>query len=151
MVSPHGDCKRELPKNNLNIWNLDEFYFMLGYPPHARIGFVWVDNLIDSRSQTATVATCYPIRGHGRAFILTHWGQVTHICFSKLTIIGSDSGLSLGRHQAIIWTNVWILLVGPLETTFCEISIEIHIFLSKKHNWMCRLRNVGHIVSASMW
>ena len=48
---------------------------------------------------------------------LTHWGQVTHICISKLTIIGSDNGLSPGWHQAIIWTSAWILLIGPLETT----------------------------------
>ena len=33
---------------------------------------------------------------------LTHWGRVTHICVSKLTIIGSDNGLLLGWHQAII-------------------------------------------------
>ena len=36
---------------------------------------------------------------------LTHWGRVAHICVSKLTIIGSDNGLSPGRRQAIIWTN----------------------------------------------
>ena len=35
---------------------------------------------------------------------LTHWGRVTHICVSKLTINGSDNGLSPGRCQAIIWT-----------------------------------------------
>ena len=29
---------------------------------------------------------------------LTHWGRVTHICDSKLTIIGSDNGLSPGCH-----------------------------------------------------
>ena len=33
---------------------------------------------------------------------LTHGGRVTHICVSKLTIIGSDNGLSPGRRQAII-------------------------------------------------
>ena len=33
---------------------------------------------------------------------LTHWGWVTHICVSNLTIIGSDNGLSPGRCQAII-------------------------------------------------
>ena len=33
---------------------------------------------------------------------LTHWGRVTHICVSKLTIIGSDKGLSSDRRQAII-------------------------------------------------
>ena len=33
--------------------------------------------------------------------MLTHWGRVTHICVSKLTINGSDNGLSPGRRQAI--------------------------------------------------
>ena len=51
----------------------------------------------------------------------THWGQVTHICIAKLTIIGSDNGLSPGQHQAIISTNAGILLIGPLGTNFSEI------------------------------
>ena len=33
---------------------------------------------------------------------LTHWGRVTQICVSKLSILGSDNGLSPGRRQAII-------------------------------------------------
>ena len=57
---------------------------------------------------------------------------MTHICVSKLIIIGSDTGLSTGRRQAIIWTNAKILLVRPLGTNFSEISIEIHIFSFKK-------------------
>ena len=36
---------------------------------------------------------------------LTHWGRVTDICVGNLTIIGSYNGLSLGRRQALIWTN----------------------------------------------
>ena len=63
---------------------------------------------------------------------LTHWGQVTHICVGKLTIIGSDNGLSPGRRQAIIWTNAGILLIGPLGTNFSEIQIEIQTFSYKK-------------------
>ena len=63
---------------------------------------------------------------------LAHWGRVTHICVSKLTIIGSDNGLSPDRRQAIIWTNAGILLIGPLRTNFNEILIEIHTFLLKK-------------------
>ena len=55
---------------------------------------------------------------------LTHWGRVTHICNSNLTIIGSDNGLSPDRRQAIIWTNAGILLIGPLGTNFSEILIE---------------------------
>ena len=44
---------------------------------------------------------------------LIHLGQMTHICVSKLAIIGSDNVLSPGRHQAIIWTNAGIYLIMP--------------------------------------
>ena len=53
--------------------------------------------------------------------VLSHWGRVTHICVIKLTIVGSDNGLSPGRRQAIIWTNAGVLLIGPLGTNFSEI------------------------------
>ena len=60
------------------------------------------------------------------------WGQVMHICVSKLTIIGSDNGLSPDWRQAIIWTNAALLLSGPLGTNFSEILIEILAFSLKK-------------------
>ena len=63
---------------------------------------------------------------------LTQWDRVTHICVSKLTIIGSDNGLSPGRRQAILWNKGGILLIGPLDTNFSKILIEIHIFSFKK-------------------
>ena len=56
---------------------------------------------------------------------MTHWGRVTHICVSNLTIIGSDNDLSPGRGQAIILTNAGILFIGPLGTNFSEILIKI--------------------------
>ena len=71
-------------------------------------------------------------RSYGDNWSITHWGRVTHICVNKLTIIGSDNGLSPGRHQAIIWTNAEILLTGSLGTKFSEIFIEIHTFSFKK-------------------
>ena len=58
---------------------------------------------------------------------LTHWGQVTHKCISKLTINGSNNGLSPGRCQAIIWTNAGILSIGPWGTNLSEILIGIFI------------------------
>ena len=64
--------------------------------------------------------------------MLTHWGRVTHICVSNLTVIGSDNGLSPERHQAINQTNAVILLIWPLGTNFSEILIEINIFSFKK-------------------
>ena len=54
-----------------------------------------------------------------------------HICFGKLTIIGSDNGLVPGLRQAIIWTNAGILLIGPLGTNFSEILTGIQIFSFK--------------------
>ena len=63
---------------------------------------------------------------------LIHWGWVMHICISNLTIICSDNGLSPGLHQAIIWNNAGILLIGPLGTNFNAILIEIQIFSFKK-------------------
>ena len=82
--------------------------------------------------------------------LLTHWGRVTHICVSKLTIIGSDNGLSPGRRQAIIWTNHGILLLGPLGIHFSEILIGIRTFSFRKCTWKCRLRNGVYFVSVSM-
>ena len=65
---------------------------------------------------------------------LTHWGRVMHLCVSKLTIIGSDNGLSPDRRQAIIWTNDGILLIRTLGTNFSEILCKIHSFsFSKIH------------------
>ena len=63
---------------------------------------------------------------------LTHWGRVMHICVRKLTIIVSDNGMLHGWHQAIIWPNAGILLIGPLGTNFSEILIHIDIFSFKK-------------------
>ena len=68
---------------------------------------------------------------------LTHWGRVTHICISKLTIIGSDNGLSPERRHAIIWTNAGLLLIGPIGTNFSEILIEIPAFSFKEMHLNC--------------
>ena len=58
----------------------------------------------------------------------THWSQVTHIRVGKLSIIGSDNGLSPDLRQAIIWTNAGILLIWPYGTNFSEILIKILTF-----------------------
>ena len=63
---------------------------------------------------------------------LTHWGRVTHICISNLTIIGSDKGLSPCRRQAIIWTNAEIMLTGPSGTnTQWNLSRNSCIFIQE--------------------
>ena len=49
---------------------------------------------------------------------LTHCDRVTYICFSNLTVIGSDNVLSPSRCQDIIWANAGILLNGQTSGTF---------------------------------
>ena len=57
---------------------------------------------------------------------------MTHTGVGKLTITGSDIGLSPGRRQAIIWTSAGILLIGPLETNLSGIVKGIQTFTFKK-------------------
>ena len=54
------------------------------------------------------------------------------ICIGKLTIIGSNKDLSPGQHQAIMGTNVRILLTEPLGINFSEILVRIQTFSFKK-------------------
>ena len=91
---------------------------------------------------------------------LTNWGRVTHICVDKLIIIGSDNGLSSDRCQAIIWTNVGLLSIGPLQAYFSENLIKIQQFsLNKMHMKMssaewrpsCLGLNVLRHISNSCW
>ena len=87
--------------------------------------------------------------------VLTHWGGLTHICISNLTITGSDIPalvqiMAWRQHatshylnqQAIIWTNAGILSIETLGTNFSEISIEILTFSFK---------NVRLKVSSGKW
>ena len=49
-------------------------------------------------------------------------------------ITGSDNGLAPIRHQAIIWNNAGLLLIGSLGTNFREIWIKIKQFsFMRKH------------------
>ena len=82
--------------------------------------------------------------------ILTHWGWVMHICIDKLTIIGSENGLSSGQRQAIIWTNAGILLFLTLGTNVSEILSQIYIFSLKIMHLNMSSEKWGHLVLASM-
>ena len=57
---------------------------------------------------------------------------VPHIRVSELGSIGSGNGLSPVRRQAITWTNVDLLSIGPLRTNFSEIRIKIEKFSCMK-------------------
>ena len=81
---------------------------------------------------TIVQPTIFPAASSHLLQLLTRWGRVTHICISKLTIIGSDDDLLLERRKAIVWTYAGRLLIGPLGTNYSEILIEIHRFSFKK-------------------
>ena len=82
---------------------------------------------------------------HGPSLqFLTHWGRATHICVGKLTIIGSNNGVSTRRRQTIIWTNAGIMLIRHLGTNFSEILIGNETFSFKKMHLKCRLLNGVH-------
>ena len=64
-------------------------------------------------------------------------------------MIGSDGGLSPGLHQAIIWTNACILLIGTLGTNFSEIWIK-HFFFIRKNGFENDSKLAAIFVLASM-
>ena len=82
-----------------------------------------------------------------RYLILTHWSWVT--CISIFTIIGSDNGLLPGQHQAIIWANAGILLIGSLGTNFSEI-IKKFMHFHSRNCILKRLENGCYLVQASI-
>ena len=55
----------------------------------------------------------------GGQILATKFGFVPDCIYvNKLTIIGSDNGLSPGWRQAIIWINAGIFSIGPLGINF---------------------------------
>ena len=60
--------------------------------------------------------------------------ELQSICIGKLSIIGSDNGMSPGRRQAIIWTNAGILLIETFSIK------EMHLNMSSA-KW--RLLDLG--------
>ena len=75
---------------------------------------------------------------------------MAHVCISKINIIGLDNGLSPGRSQAIISTNVEMLSIGPLEINFSAILIEINTFSFQKMYSKGSLQNGVYFVTALM-
>ena len=110
---------------NLENW----FHYKIGFVAESGGNQYWPMFFITYHIDECIVVSVFCL---WRVLILTHWGRVTHICVSKLTIIGSDNGLSPGRCQAINWTNAGILLIGPLGASFSESLVGIDTFSFKK-------------------
>ena len=86
--------------------------------------------------------------------------RLTH-CYvrhNKLTINGSDNGLSPGRCQAIIWTNAEILLIRPSATNFSDffyrnssIFIEENTFKNIVCDMLSNSSRLGYVTCQSTW
>ena len=115
---------------NENVWN--SVKIALKFIPKG---------LIDDKTALVQVMTW---RWTGNKPLHAEWR--IYICVNKLTVIGSDNGLSPGRRPTVIWTNAGILLIGPMGTNFNEILIEIVIISFKKCIWKRRQEIGGHSV-----
>ena len=121
--------RKYITPDTRNVMMYDTWY-------HKMHIFMCVNRCLQAQSDVQTwcvfiVSLVYI--GCSAAFVLTHWVRVTHICVGKLNIIGLDKGLSPGRRQAIIWTN--------LNKTL----IEFKHFNSRKCTWKWRLWNGVHL------
>ena len=70
--------------------------------------------------------------------VSTHWGRETHTPVNK-SIIGSDNGLSPIRCQAIIRTNVAILLIGNKFQWNLDNNMKIFIQENAFENGVCKM------------
>ena len=123
--------KFQIKFNPYHCWKLHAIPTFDYYIHHCDV--TWVLGYLKSPENLLFWNKLLKITARNRqSFALTHWVRVTHICVGKITIIGSDNGLSPGRRQAIIWTNARILLIGAQGTNFSGILGEFHTFLFKK-------------------
>ena len=132
--------------NRLQNSSRDPKMFITRYTVGKPQIWSWNYSVIENRKYIMTRSS-----GHLCNKMLIHCGRATHICVSKLTIIGPNNGLSPGRRQAIIWTNAGILSSRSWGTHLSE----IHIFSLKqiKRMWKCRLQNAAIFVAyaAARW
>ena len=101
-----GDCGCDW--NMLNIWLISHLIYI---PTVSFISSTWRHHIMEivyvlmAYYEGTLLHIGFVMQNFSAvllAWVLTHWGRVTHICVSKLSILGSDNGLSPGRRQAII-------------------------------------------------
>ena len=66
------------------------------------------------------------------ASALTHWGRATHICVGKLTIIGSDNGLSPWPVPSDYLNQCWNIVHWTIGNKFqCNVNRNWYIFIKE--------------------
>ena len=113
-----------------------------------RLFMVWADYWLMDHPELrrTTHQSCRVVRWAKQDFAFS-----TALYISKLSFTGSDYGLSLAQHQAIIWTNDGILSIRTVGTNSSEILSEIHHFHSRNCQYCkCCLQHGSNFVLASM-
>ena len=97
---------------------------------YGNIAVLWINTMLSDENEkrvtthlACDIITIYTkLRSDSKKVYPSHFNWLrqsdAYICIDKLTIIGSDDGLSPERRQTIIWTNAGILLIWPLGTNF---------------------------------
>ena len=121
-----------------SVSDMEEIGLLLDYRVHC----IWYKDAIDFPNSVIKYDTYHhdnhKTRPEQRPSILTHWGQVVHICVSKLIIIGPDNDLSPARRQVIIWTNAGVLI----GTNFNEIVRAISFKKMYFENIICTIASI---------
>ena len=111
---------------------------------HVHVHVVWIHGGILIRS---SCTTCPCLSVPIPTMTLTHWGRLRHIYVSKLTIIGSDKGLSPGRRQAFILTSAGVFLTDrAINAEFFVVgpNLLLNKQYRSQHGPLCMyLRGVG--------
>ena len=161
--------RKKLMRLRWNGWNFQmtfckQFIFMSHrYPMYICLDFIKICSWMFDRQKSALIQVmtwchqatthylsqcwcrCMAPYGVTRPLLIgAEWCIYTSV---NEVIIGSDNGLSPGRHQAIIWTSAGILLIGPVGTNFNEILIEIDIFSVKKMHFKMSSAKMAAILS----
>ena len=90
------DCNQKMHAEGLKHDNADATCFENG---RFLLRRCWGVHFNDLARRHGKLQSCTKL---SMSLTLTHLGRVTHICVSKLTVTGSDNGLSPGRRHVII-------------------------------------------------
>ena len=102
----------------------------LEFPPQQGACHQGRQHIICRNTPVTPMTRHHPGMDHnGHWHYAISWGRVTHLCVSKLSIIGSNNGLAPGRRQAIIWTNAGILWIEPLGKSYRSFK-KMHLKMS---------------------
>ena len=75
--------------------------------------------------------------------------EAENVGICELTIIGSNNGLSPDWHQAIIWTNVGVLLICNLGTNLSKnlrwLTPKIYDLLEKLQKYSLKYMNFIYV------